>query len=206
MKDHPPAGHEPGLELGEDPLDLVEGHGVRRVAEHEVDAGRRPGEERLDRCLGNGSTKPDRLDAAEYEEIKRHPEIGARILEPVEFLRSVVPCVRHHHEWYDGCSSGYPDRLAGDQIPLPSRVIVVADVRAGSPTEGAHVRTMLGDGRAMLVRIPPGVAHGCRNLGSAPATILYFADVQFSADPGECDEGRLPWDWVGKDVWDVAWD
>jgi len=72
-------------------------------------------------------TKPDRLTEEEYEEIKRHPEIGAKILEPVEFLRSVVPCVRHHHEWYDGCQSGYPDRLAGDQIPLPSRVIVVAD-------------------------------------------------------------------------------
>ena len=72
-------------------------------------------------------TKPDRLNEAEYEEIKRHPEIGAKILEPVEFLRSVVPCVRHHHEWYDGCQHGYPDRLAGDQIPLPSRVIVVAD-------------------------------------------------------------------------------
>ena len=72
-------------------------------------------------------TKPDRLNDEEYEEIKRHPEIGAKILEPVEFLRSVVPCVRHHHEWYDGCSAGYPDRLSGDQIPLASRIIVVAD-------------------------------------------------------------------------------
>lgn len=72
-------------------------------------------------------TKPDRLTPEEYEEIKRHPEIGARILEPVEFLHHIVPCVRHHHEWFDGCTSGYPDRLAGDQIPLPSRVIVVAD-------------------------------------------------------------------------------
>ena len=72
-------------------------------------------------------TKPDRLTPEEYEEIKRHPEIGAKILEPVEFLSSIVPCVRHHHEWYDGCQSGYPERLAGDQIPLPSRVILVAD-------------------------------------------------------------------------------
>jgi HD-GYP domain-containing protein (c-di-GMP phosphodiesterase class II) len=72
-------------------------------------------------------TKPDRLTREEYEEIKKHPEIGAKILEPVEFLHSIVPCVRHHHEWFDGSGSGYPDRLAGDQIPLPSRVIVVAD-------------------------------------------------------------------------------
>ncbi len=72
-------------------------------------------------------TKPDRLTPEEYREIQKHPEIGAKILEPVEFLRHIVPCVRHHHEWYDGCDAGYPDRLRGDQIPLPSRVILVAD-------------------------------------------------------------------------------
>jgi putative two-component system response regulator len=72
-------------------------------------------------------TKPDRLTTEEYEEIKRHPEIGARILQPVAFLADVVPCVRHHHEWYDGSTSGYPARLVGDQIPLPSRIILVSD-------------------------------------------------------------------------------
>ena len=72
-------------------------------------------------------TKPDRLDDEEYAEIKRHPEIGARILEPVRFLADVVPCVRHHHEWYDGSTNGYPHRLRGDQIPIASRVILVAD-------------------------------------------------------------------------------
>jgi putative nucleotidyltransferase with HDIG domain len=72
-------------------------------------------------------TKPDRLTPDEYEEIKAHPEIGARILQPVEFLADVVPCVRHHHEWYDGSDRGYPDRLRGDRIPLPSRIILVAD-------------------------------------------------------------------------------
>jgi putative nucleotidyltransferase with HDIG domain len=72
-------------------------------------------------------TKPDRLTTEEYEEIKRHPEIGARILQPVAFLADVVPCVRHHHEWYDGSSGGYPSRLIGDQIPLPSRIILVSD-------------------------------------------------------------------------------
>ena len=72
-------------------------------------------------------TKPERLTPEEYIEIKAHPEIGFRILEPVEFLRDVAPCVRHHHEWYDGSDRGYPDRLRGDQIPLPSRIILVAD-------------------------------------------------------------------------------
>lgn len=72
-------------------------------------------------------TKPDRLTPEEYEEMKAHPEVGARILQPVAFLADVVPCVRHHHEWYDGSPSGYPDRLRGEQIPLPSRIILVAD-------------------------------------------------------------------------------
>ena len=72
-------------------------------------------------------TKPDRLTHEEYIEIQKHPEIGAKILEPVEFLRHIVPCVRHHHEWFDGSASGYPMGLRGDQIPLPSRIILVAD-------------------------------------------------------------------------------
>jgi putative nucleotidyltransferase with HDIG domain len=71
--------------------------------------------------------KPDRLTPEEYDEIKAHPEIGARILEPVDFLADVVPCVRHHHEWFDGTDRGYPSQLRGDRIPLPSRVILVAD-------------------------------------------------------------------------------
>jgi putative nucleotidyltransferase with HDIG domain len=72
-------------------------------------------------------TKPDRLSDEEYEEIKKHPEIGAKILEPVEFLRQIVPCVRHHHEWFDGSDRGYPERLISHSIPLPSRIILVAD-------------------------------------------------------------------------------
>ncbi len=72
-------------------------------------------------------TKPGRLTRIEYELIQKHPEIGARILEPVSFLADLVPCVRHHHEWYDGSDRGYPDRLKGEQIPFPSRIILVAD-------------------------------------------------------------------------------
>jgi len=72
-------------------------------------------------------SKPTSLTDEEYEEMKRHPEIGAKILEPVAFLSEVVPCVRHHHEWFDGSGSGYPDGIAGDHIPLASRIILVAD-------------------------------------------------------------------------------
>jgi dTDP-4-dehydrorhamnose 3,5-epimerase len=66
------------------------------------------------------------------------------------------------------------------------------------------MRLILGDGSSRLVRIPPGVAHGVRNLGGGVGRIIYFVDVQFNPDPAACDEGRLPWDYAGADVWDVA--
>ena len=57
--------------------------------------------------------------------MQRHPEIGARILEPVPYFADLVPLVRSSHERYDG--DGYPDGLAGEPIPLGSRVIAVCD-------------------------------------------------------------------------------
>jgi len=52
-----------------------------------------------------------------------------------------------------------------------------------------------------LILIPAGVAHGCQNLGSAPAHIIYFVDRQFDPAPGRCDENRLPWDYWGESIW-----
>ncbi len=71
--------------------------------------------------------KPGKLTKEEFARMAEHPEIGARILEPVSFLADVVPCVRHHHEWYDGSDKGYPLQLQGESIPLPSRILLVAD-------------------------------------------------------------------------------
>jgi dTDP-4-dehydrorhamnose 3,5-epimerase len=83
-------------------------------------------------------------------------------------------------------------------------LLVLFDVRAGSPTEGARMRLMLGDGASRLVVIPPGVAHGVRNLGSATGCLVYFVDVQFTPEPAASDEGRLPWDFLGADVWETT--
>jgi dTDP-4-dehydrorhamnose 3,5-epimerase len=90
-------------------------------------------------------------------------------------------------------------------VPPSDRVLVVlVDVRKGSRTEGVTLRLMLGDGASRTLRIPPGVAHGARNLGTATGRIIYFTDVHFSPDPSDCDEGRLPWNHLGPDVWDVT--
>lgn len=70
--------------------------------------------------------KPGRLTEDEFDKIKKHPEIGAAILDPVSFPWPVVPVVKHHHEKWDG--SGYPDGLVGEAIPLTARILAVADV------------------------------------------------------------------------------
>jgi HD-GYP domain-containing protein (c-di-GMP phosphodiesterase class II) len=70
--------------------------------------------------------KAGALDESEWALMKRHPLIGADIVAPLEFFGSGALVIRHHHERIDG--SGYPDGLAGDRIPLGSRIVAVADV------------------------------------------------------------------------------
>ena len=70
-------------------------------------------------------SKNGRLTPEEFEEIKKHSIIGATILGPIKELSDVAKEVRHHQECYDG--SGYPDGLAGNDIPLISRIISVTD-------------------------------------------------------------------------------
>lgn len=85
--------------------------------------------------------KPGRLTADEYEVIKQHASIGARIVQSVGALQSVVPIVRHHQERYDG--GGYPSGLLGDEIPIGARIISVVDAY-GAMTEDRIYRKALG--------------------------------------------------------------
>ena len=90
-------------------------------------------------------------------------------------------------------------------VPPSDRLLcVLIDVRKGSKTEGLRSRIVLGDGQSRLIRIPPGVAHGARNLAAGPGRVIYFTDLCFTPDPATCDEGRLPWDFAGAEVWDVS--
>jgi ribonuclease P protein subunit RPR2 len=65
------------------------------------------------------------LSVDEWTVMRNHPIIGARIVAPIGFLADAVALIRHHHERYDG--AGYPDGLAGEDIPLAARVFSVAD-------------------------------------------------------------------------------
>lgn len=69
--------------------------------------------------------KPSRLNDLEFDEIYRHPELAIEILSPIPFFRPILPFILHHHERFDG--TGYPGRLAGNEIPVESRVLAVAD-------------------------------------------------------------------------------
>jgi HD-GYP domain-containing protein (c-di-GMP phosphodiesterase class II) len=69
--------------------------------------------------------KPGRLTDEEFTQVKQAPVIGERMLAGIGQLAHLRPAVRSHHEWYDG--RGYPDGLAGDQIPLLARILSVAD-------------------------------------------------------------------------------
>jgi HD-GYP domain-containing protein (c-di-GMP phosphodiesterase class II) len=69
--------------------------------------------------------KPGKLTADEFRMIQQHPMIGYSILKGIKNLYKILPGVRNHHESYNG--KGYPDGLAGDEIPLMARILAVAD-------------------------------------------------------------------------------
>jgi putative nucleotidyltransferase with HDIG domain len=79
--------------------------------------------------------KPGRLTAAEWEEMRKHPELGARILDGAN-LEDISAWVRAHHERPDG--RGYPDGLADEEIPLQAKILAVADAYEAMTTERVY--------------------------------------------------------------------
>jgi putative nucleotidyltransferase with HDIG domain len=70
--------------------------------------------------------KPGKLSDEEYGTIKTHPALGAKILEPIQVYKDIMPVVLQHHERFDG--KGYPNGLAGEEIDIGARILCVADV------------------------------------------------------------------------------
>ena len=126
-------------------LDLRE-HNTRlhsqRVREYtELIASRFGADEKTRRVIGMGALlhdvgkiavpdrillKPDHLTDAEWQEMRKHPEVGYQIVKQIGFLKDAAEIVHAHHERYDG--KGYPRGLKGDEIPLGARLFMVADV------------------------------------------------------------------------------
>jgi putative nucleotidyltransferase with HDIG domain len=69
--------------------------------------------------------KMDALTTEEYRVMQQHPVVGEGICQPLRSAQAVLPAIRHHHERWDG--AGYPDRLAGEHIPLDARIIAIVD-------------------------------------------------------------------------------
>ena len=85
-------------------------------------------------------TKSGPLDARETRQIRRHPILGAEILEKISLLAGEAAIIRHHHERWDG--TGYPQGLAAEEIPLGSRIIHVADAMDAMLMERTYKRPL----------------------------------------------------------------
>jgi hypothetical protein len=77
--------------------------------------------------------RPGPLTPQERKVVEKHPELGEKIIAPIDRLEEVRPIVRHCHERYDG--AGYPDRLSGEAIPIESRIILVCDAYHAMTTD-----------------------------------------------------------------------
>jgi dTDP-4-dehydrorhamnose 3,5-epimerase len=140
---------------------------------------------------GGAITELGRLTAGLHGQL---PGFECRQINYSEMEPSAVKAFHMHHRqtdvWY--------------VPPCDKLLLVLHDARKGSPSENVTLRVVLGDGKDRLVRIPPGVAHGARNLAQSRGRIIYMVDVHFSPKSGECDEGRLPWDFLGAEVWEMV--
>lgn len=100
--------------------------------------------------------KPSRLSDEEFAEMKKHPAIGARILEPIPVFADILPMVRSHHERWDG--RGYPDGLGGEEIHPLARIMAVADVYDACRSDRPYRAGMTHDETTSILREQDGTA------------------------------------------------
>ena len=86
-------------------------------------------------------------------------------------------------------------------MPYDRLLIGLFDARKDSPTYNKSMRFVMGAGRAQVLYLPRGVAHGMSNPWQHPADMVYFVNQCF--DPNQPDEHRLPWDSLGADFWEI---
>jgi putative nucleotidyltransferase with HDIG domain len=125
-------------------------------------------------------TKPGTLDPEEYDAIKRHPADGAEIVSHFSRLREAVPLIRHHHERWDG--NGYPDQLAGTEIPTEAYLVGLADAWDAMTTDRPYRPALTVEEAATEVR-------RCRGTQFSPAVVdAFFAALRRQPAIFEPDE------------------
>lgn len=112
---------------------------------------------------------PGKLSAEEFEEMKRHPLVGDELCATLPSLQRVRPIVRHHHERLDG--RGYPDRIAGDRIPLLAQIVRVVDVFDALTTDRPY-RQALSPAEAFKLLLADAESGAC-----SPVLVRRFMDT-----------------------------
>jgi response regulator RpfG family c-di-GMP phosphodiesterase len=135
--------------------------------------------------------KPGRLTKDEYALITRHPLVAYRILTPLRFLAQEAEAIKYHHERFDG--KGYPDGLKGEAIPLPARIVTVADsfdamtstrpYRSALPQDIALATILRGKG----VQFDPRVIEAFESIPRAR-----LSEISRCSDPGVPEFGERP--------------
>ena len=98
--------------------------------------------------------KPGPLDDDEWKHMKIHPVVGYQIAVQLDMLKPMIACIRNHHERWDG--SGYPDKLAGEQIPILARVVCLADAYDAMATDRPYKRAIPMDECKVILRRQAG--------------------------------------------------
>jgi putative nucleotidyltransferase with HDIG domain len=125
-------------------------------------------------------TKPGALDDEEFAAIKRHPADGAAVVSHFTRLREAVPLIRHHHERWDG--RGYPEQLAGSEIPAEACVVGLADAWDAMTTDRPYRGALTVEAAAAEVR-------RCRGTQFSPAVVdAFFAAFRRQPTLFEPDE------------------
>jgi putative nucleotidyltransferase with HDIG domain len=98
--------------------------------------------------------KPGKLTSEEWEIMKRHPEAGLELVADIDFPGDIHSIIRNHHERWDG--TGYPDGLAGEEIPFAARILCVADVYDALTTTRSYRPGLTHARAAEIMRSSPG--------------------------------------------------
>lgn len=124
--------------------------------------------------------KPGKLSPEEMEEIRNHPNIGAEIIEDIEFLDKARICICQHHERYDG--KGYPNNIKGEDMPLESRILSVADAFDAMTTDRAYRKAFSEDKAIQLLieerekQFSPEVVDAILSLKKNRGSVIIYAD------------------------------
>jgi putative two-component system response regulator len=130
--------------------------------------------------------KRGKLTEEEWQIMRSHTTKGEEICRPMKSLGLVLPIIRNHHERWDG--TGYPDGIAGEQIPLLARILQVADVYDALTSERSYKKAFSHEDAVSILKSE--AAKGWRD----PALVALFEDLCLRA-AGAADEPLAPPEW-----------